>query len=62
MRKTALQTANTKTGADFIRRKIGNTVYRVFVQFSETSRERLEDKLLRMAKNDLSDFSQRVLH
>ena len=45
-----------------IRRKIGNTIYRVSVQFSDTSRERLEDKLLRLAKNDLTEFSPNSLN
>jgi len=40
-----------------IRRKIGNTVYRVSVHFSDTSKERMEDKILRMASNDVSGLS-----
>ena len=52
----AVQSPQPPTGAGFIRRKIGNTVYRVSVHFSGTSMERLEDKIMRLAKNDLSDF------
>ena len=37
-----------------IRRKIGNTVYRVSVYFSGTSKETLNDKILRVATNDLN--------
>jgi len=44
----------SQTGARTIRRKIGNTVYRVSVHFSDTSKERIEDKILRMAGNDVS--------
>jgi len=47
-----------------IRRKIGNTVYRVSVHFSNTSKERLEDKVLRLARNDvisITDFTKNNL-
>ena len=40
----------------FIRKKIGNTVYRVSVQFSGKSKERLEDKILRLAKQDAANM------
>jgi len=42
------------TATGFIRRKIGNTVYRVSVSFSGTSKERLEDKIMRLAENELN--------
>ena len=58
---TAALTAQSSGAAGIIRKKIGNTVYRVSVHFSDTSKENLEDKLLRMAKNDLSDFSSNGL-
>jgi len=45
----------------FISRKIGNTVYRVSVYFSETSKECLEDKILRLAGNDLTCFTKNSL-
>ena len=52
-----LQAPQQQTGASTIRRKIGNTVYRVSVHFSNTSKERLEDKVLRLARNDaMSDI------
>jgi hypothetical protein len=38
----------------FIYKKIGNTKYRVAVHFSNTSRERMEDKIMRLAENDLN--------
>jgi len=34
-------------------RRIGNTNYRVRVHFSKTSRETMEDKMLRMMKNEI---------
>ena len=40
--------------AGVFRRKIGNTVYRVSVSYSATSKEGLNDKILRLAKNDLT--------
>ena len=45
-------------GEGFIRRKIGNTIYRVSVKFSDTSKERLEDKILRLARNDALNFAE----
>ena len=47
------QPQQQQAGAATIRRKIGNTVYRVSVHFSNTSKERLEDKVLRLARNDV---------
>jgi hypothetical protein len=38
----------------YIFKKIGNTKYRVAVHFSNTSRERMEDKIIRLAENDLN--------
>ena len=43
-----------------IKKKIGNTVYRVSVHFSDTSKERIEDKILRMVSNDVSSLSNIV--
>ena len=35
-------------------RRIGNTNYRVGVHFSETSSETMEEKILRMMKNEIA--------
>jgi len=35
-------------------RRIGNTVYRVNVHSSKTSKETLNDKIMRLVKNDIS--------
>jgi len=51
------QPTHPKTGVGTIRKKIGNTIYRVSVHFSDTSKERIEDKILRMASNDVSRLS-----
>ena len=47
-------------GEGCIRKKIGNTVYSVSVHFSGTSVERIEDKILRLAKQDASDMKEVV--
>jgi len=58
---TTLSNPHPQTGAGFIRKKIGNTIYRVSVHFSDTSKENLEDKILRLARNDLTDFAKNGL-
>ena len=59
-KKTITSMPKTKTpeGEGFIRKKIGNTVYRVSVHFSGTSSERIEDKILRLAKRDAFDLEK----
>lgn len=42
----------SKPVVDKICRRIGSTTYRVNVHFSETSRENINDKILRLIKND----------
>ena len=37
-----------------LQRRIGFTLYRVRAHFSETSKEALDDKILRLLKNDLN--------
>ena len=51
------QATQPQTGVGTIRKKIGNTIYRVSVHFSDTSKERIEDKILRMVSNDASLLS-----
>jgi len=51
------QVTRPQAGVGTIRRKIGNTIYRVSVHFSDTSKERIEDKILRMVSNDISGLS-----
>ena len=38
---------------NFICKKLGNTLYKVSIQFSENSTERMDDKIMRLAKNDV---------
>ena len=59
--KPYAQATHQQAGTGIIRKRIGNTVYRVSVHFSSTSKERIEDKILRMARNDLSDFAKSSL-
>ena len=39
-----------------LKRRIGSTLYTVNVYFSERTNETLEDKILRLARNDGLDF------
>jgi len=52
----------SKNTSHFIRKKIGNTTYKVSVHFNDRSKENIEDKILRLAKNDAENIlqSQRV--
>ena len=45
--QTAEHTPATMVG------KIGKTTYKVCIHFSQTSKETMEDKLLRLIKNDI---------
>ena len=52
-----MNTANnqTTTPEQFVlQRRIGSTLYRVRARFSETNKETLDDKILRLLKNDLN--------
>jgi hypothetical protein len=40
------------------RKRIGNTVYSVEVRFDKSSNETFDEKILRLAKNDLTLFSK----
>ena len=45
----------TTTPEPFVlQRRIGSTLYRVRARFSETNKETLDDKILRLLKNDLN--------
>ena len=48
----------SKHTSAFIRKKIGNTVYKVSVHFNDRSKENIEDKILRLAKNDAENILQ----
>jgi len=48
-----IQTITKQTQKTFTRR-IGSTTYRVTAHFSTNSRETLEDKILRMMKNEIA--------
>ena len=47
-------TATQREPIHILRRRIGSTTYNVGVHFSRTSRETLEDKILRLVRNDLN--------
>ena len=47
-------TGKTTTPEQFVlQRRIGSTLYRVRAHFSETSKETVDDKILRLLKNEL---------
>lgn len=50
----ANQTATKNEKAETFTRRIGNTVYRVNVHYSKTSKETISDKITRLVKNDIS--------
>ena len=50
-KNTAPQTTEQK--APVLVRKIGNTTYMVGIHFSQTSKETMDDKVLRLIKNDI---------
>ena len=50
----AISTPIAALSPSFIYKQIGNTKYRVAVHFSNTSRERMDDKIMRLAENDLN--------
>ena len=49
MNNTATNTATCPT----VRKQIGKTTYIVRVHFSQTSKETMDDKVLRLIKNDI---------
>ena len=53
MNNTATNTATCPT----VRKQIGKTTYIVRVHFSETAKETMEDKIKRMLREEVLDFS-----
>lgn len=51
IKKASKQT--TDQTAPVLVRRIGNTTYKVGIHFSQTSRETMNDKVLRLIKNDI---------
>ena len=47
------KTANQEGAATRFTKRIGSTVYEVSVHFSTTSKETVEDKILRLLKNEV---------
>lgn len=38
--------------SNYVAKQIGNTLYRIKICFSETAKERMEEKIIRLIKND----------
>lgn len=47
-----------KQGFYMVNRRIGSTIYRVKVYGSETATETMEDKILRMIRNEMVHFKE----
>lgn len=52
MQTTTLKKEQPRESGAFTKR-IGSTIYRVSVHFSKTSRETMNDKILRLIKNEV---------
>ena len=51
----------TRVSEPFVlRRRIGSTVYKVNVHFNPDAKETMDDKLLRLIKNDLNQAPKNV--
>jgi len=48
------QTATANTPSPTITKKIGNTIYKIQINFSKVSKDTLQDKLLRIVKHELA--------
>ena len=59
MRKTqqAAQPQQQSQQPQYFKKRIGSTYYKVAVYQSDTSKENIEDKILRMAKNDAANVA-----
>lgn len=53
MERTSKAAPATEATPPTMVRKIGKTTYKVCIHFSETSRETMDDKVLRLIKNDI---------
>ena len=51
--KKNIATQTTDQTAPVLVRRIGKTTYMVGIHFSQTSRETMDDKVLRLMKNDI---------
>ena len=49
---TETKTINDVNTPQKLTRKIGSTTYEVFIHFSKTSRETLNDKVIRLIRNE----------
>jgi len=55
-------TDTTRVPEQFVlQRRVGSTLYRVRAHFSETSKETLDDKILRLLKNDLNQTDNHAI-
>lgn len=53
-----LKTANTTEQVSVVRKKIGKTTYIVKLHFSKTSKQTLNDKIMRLVKSDIEKMQK----
>jgi hypothetical protein len=53
-----LQPTQLPSQPHYFKKRIGSTYYKVAVYHSDTSKENLEDKILRLAKNDAANIAK----
>lgn len=53
-----LKTANTTEQIPVVRKKIGKTTYIVKLHFSKTSKQTLNDKIMRLVKSDIEKMQK----
>ena len=53
---------NENSNFSYMTRRIGGTTYKVKVVFSDTEKETMEDKILRMIRNETVDVYKRQVH
>lgn len=49
----SIHISQSKTQTNMLTKKIGGTIYNVFFHFSDTSKENINDIILRLIRNDV---------
>ena len=52
------QTTKASTPNTTLTKKIGNTIYKIQIHFSKSSKETINDKLIRIIKNDIANNAE----
>ena len=54
------QTTKASTPSTTITKKIGHSIYKIQIHFSKPSKETINDKLIRIIKNDIAENAERL--